>query len=158
MSANVLIRPATSVDAQGMCDALNEIFAAGLRKTAGDVAMVLSAYIEHKDRIECSVAQADDGRILGFQSLRYARLDNPYGTPEGWGIIGTHVSPRAARQGVGSALFQATLAAAKAYPIENIEAAIGADSEMALGYYEAMGFRTHRTTEELTCKVYRIEA
>ncbi|OLP44836.1 GNAT family N-acetyltransferase [Rhizobium oryziradicis] len=141
-----------------MCDALNEIFAAGLRKTAGDVKTVLANYLEHQDRIECSVAQDEDGRILGFQSLRYARLDNPYGTPEGWGIIGTHVSPRAARKGVGSALFRASHAAAKAYPVENIEAAIGADNQMGLAYYEAMGFCTHRTTEELTCKVYRIEA
>ncbi|TWD54570.1 L-amino acid N-acyltransferase YncA [Agrobacterium vitis] len=156
MSANVLIRPATPLDAQGMCDALNEIFAAGLRKTAGDVQVVLANYIEHQDRIECSIAQDEDGRILGFQSLRYARLDNPYGTPEGWGIIGTHVSPLAARQGVGSALFRASNAAAKAYPVESIEAAIGADNEMGLAYYEAMGFRTYRTPGDLICKVYRL--
>lgn len=153
---NMLIRPATSLDAQGMSDVINQIFAAGLRKTAGDPAMVLATYIEHKDRIECSVAQADDGHLLGFQSLRYARADNPYDTPEGWGIIGTHVSPLAARQGVGSALFQATARAAKAFPLREIEAAIGADNAMALGYYEAMGFRTHRTTETLNYKVYRL--
>jgi GNAT superfamily N-acetyltransferase len=152
----MLIRSATPQDAQGMSDVINQIFAAGLRKTTGDMAMVLSTYIEHKDRIECSVAQADDGRILGFQSLRYARADNPYGTPEGWGSIGTHVSPMAARQGVGSSLFQATLRAAKAFPLQNIEAAIGADSMMALGYYEAMGFRTHRTSDTLNFKVYRL--
>jgi GNAT superfamily N-acetyltransferase len=152
----MLIRPATPLDAQGMSDVINQIFAAGLRKTAGDPAMVLATYIEHKDRIQCSVAEDDDGRILGFQSLRYAHVDNPYGTSEGWGIIGTHVSPHAARQGVGSALFRATLAAAKAYPIENIEAAIGADNEMGLTYYEAMGFRTCRTPQGLICKVYRL--
>ncbi|MBB4956034.1 GNAT superfamily N-acetyltransferase [Agrobacterium vitis] len=152
----MLIRPATPLDAQGMSDVINQIFAAGLRKTDGDVAMVLSTYIEHRDRIECSVAQADDGQILGFQSLRYARTDNPYGTPEGWGIIGTHVSPLAARKGVGSALFQSTLVAAKAYPVENIEAGIGADSAMALGYYEAMGFRTHRISDSMNYKVYRL--
>lgn len=152
----MLIRPATSLDAQGMSDVIDQIFAAGLRKTAGDPAMVLANYIEHQDRIQCSVAQAEDGRILGFQSLRYAREGNPYDTPEGWGIIGTHVSPLAARQGVGSSLFQATLQAAKAFPIENIEATIGASSEMALGYYEAMGFRTHRHSEVLVYKVYRL--
>jgi GNAT superfamily N-acetyltransferase len=152
----MMIRPATSLDVQGMCDAIDEIFAAGLRKSAGDPASVLANYITHENRIECSVAQGDDGRILGFQSLRYALADNPYGTPEGWGIIGTHVSPRAARQGVGSALFQSTLAAAKAYTIENIEAAIGANNAMGLAYYEAMGFRTRIASEELICKVYRL--
>lgn len=152
----MLIRPATPLDAQGMCDVQSQILTAGLRKTAPDLATVLAAYIEHPDRIQCSVAQADDGRILGFQSLRYARVDNPYGTPEGWGIIGTHVSPHAARQGIGSALFKATLQAAKAFPLQNIEAAIGAKSEIALGYYEAMGFRTHRSYDDIVCKVYRL--
>ncbi|HBF29106.1 GNAT family N-acetyltransferase [Rhizobium sp.] len=153
----MLIRPATPLDAPGMSDAINQIFAAGLRKTAGDPAMVLATYIEHKDRIQCSVAQSDEGRILGFQSLRYAREGNPYDTPEGWGSIGTHVSPLAARQGVGSSLFQATLLAAKAFPLQNIEAAIGADNAVAVAYYEAMGFRTHRTAEGLIYKVYRVE-
>ncbi|MCF1471018.1 MULTISPECIES: GNAT family N-acetyltransferase [Rhizobium/Agrobacterium group] len=154
----MFIRPATSLDAQGMSDALNEIFASGLRKSAGDPQLVLANYIEHKDRIECSVAQDDDGRIFGFQSLRFATADNPYGTPEGWGIIGTHISPLAARRGIGSALLRATLQAAKSFSLDNIEAAIGADNEAGLAYYEAMGFRTYRSSEVTICKVYRIEA
>ncbi|MVA55303.1 GNAT family N-acetyltransferase [Agrobacterium vitis] len=152
------IRPANSLDAQGMSKALDEIFAAGLRKSAGDPEWVLAHYIDHKNRIECSVAQDEDGRILGFQSLRYATADNPYGTPEGWGIIGTHVSPLAARRGVGSALFRETLRAAEAFPVQNIEATIGADNDVGLAYYEAMGFRTYRSSDGLVCKVYRMEA
>ncbi|BCH63188.1 N-acetyltransferase [Agrobacterium vitis] len=151
------IRPANALDAQGMSNALDEIFAAGLRKNAGDPDWVLAHYIAHRNRIECSVAQDEDGRILGFQSLRYATADNLYGTPEGWGIIGTHVSPLAARRGVGSALFRETLRAAEAFPVQNIEAAIGADNDMGLAYYEAMGFRTYRTSEGLVCKVYGIK-
>ncbi|MVA38013.1 GNAT family N-acetyltransferase [Agrobacterium vitis] len=151
------IRPANSLDAQGMSKALDEIFAAGLRKSAGDSEWVLAHYIDHENRIECSVAQDEDGCILGFQSLRYATVDNPYGTPEGWGIIGTHVSPLAARRGVGSALFRATVQAAEAFPVQNIEAAIGADNDVGLAYYEAMGFRTYRSSDGLVCKVYRIE-
>ncbi|WP_313613135.1 GNAT family N-acetyltransferase, partial [Rhizobium sp.] len=101
------IRPASIDDAAGMAAVQNEIFAAGLRKAPTDVATVLENYIEHADRIECVVAEDEDGRILGFQSLRYAWADNPYGVAKGWGIIGTHVSPQAARRGVGSALFAA---------------------------------------------------
>ena len=108
------IRPATVDDATGMAAVQNEIFSAGLRKAPTDITAVLEHYLQHADRIECSVAEDDDGRILGFQSLRYARTDNPYGVAEGWGIIGTHVSPQAARRGVGSALFAATRRAAEA--------------------------------------------
>jgi len=152
------IKPANTADGQSMSDVLDDIFAAGLRKTPGDLQTVLANYIEHPDRIECSVAEGDDGRILGFQSLRYARAGNPYGAPEGWGIIGTHVSPRAARLGVGRALFQATVRAARAYRVDKIEAAIGANNPAGLVYYEAMGFRTRRETEGTIYKVYLVKA
>ncbi|WP_080816601.1 GNAT family N-acetyltransferase [Agrobacterium deltaense] len=134
----------------------NEIFSAGLRKAPTDITAVLENYIQHADRIECSVAEDDDGRILGFQSLRYARTGNPYGVAEGWGIIGTHVSPQAARRGVGSALFAATRRAAEARGIQNIDATIGADNMLGQSYYDAMGFTTYRQPEGLVCKVYRL--
>lgn len=151
------VRPATSADAQGMSSALDEIFTAGLRKSAGDPQWVLAHYIEQEQRIECSVAEGELGRILGFQSLRHTSADNPYGVAEGWGIIGTHVSPHAARQGVGSALFQATVQAARAFGLQNIDATIGEGNAMGLAYYEAMGFRTYRTQEGVICKVYRLD-
>ncbi|MES5097734.1 GNAT family N-acetyltransferase [Agrobacterium sp. BA1120] len=153
----MMIRPATPSDAEGMKAVHDEIFAAGLRKVPGDLAQVRANYIEAENRIDCFVAVDDEGRILGFQSLRHSWSDNPYGVAEGWGIIGTHVSPRAARQGVGSGLFRATLAAAKAVGLENIDASIGADNPLGQAYYEAMGFRTYRTPDGLVCKVYRVD-
>lgn len=151
------IRPAKIDDAQEMAALQNEIFSAGLRKMPTDMSTVLENYIEHADRIECSVAEDEDGRILGFQSLRYARADNPYGVSEGWGIIGTHVNPRAARKGVGSALFAATRTAARARGLKNIDASIGADNVLGQHYYDAMGFTTYRQPEGLVCKVYRLD-
>jgi len=150
------IRPAKVDDATGMAAVQNEIFSAGLRKAPTDITAVLENYIQHADRIECSVAEDDDGRILGFQSLRYARTGNPYGVAEGWGIIGTHVSPQAARRGVGSALFAATRRAAEARGIQNIDASIGADNMLGQSYYDAMGFMTYRQPAGLVCKVYRL--
>ncbi|WP_320202203.1 GNAT family N-acetyltransferase [Agrobacterium sp. rho-13.3] len=150
------VRPATAEDAEGMAAVQNEIFAAGLRKTPRDIETIVRVYLQREDNIKCTVAENAEGRIIGFQSLTYARPDNPYGVAEGWGIIGTHVSPSAARQGVGSALFSATLEAAKAAGLENIDASIGADNVLGQGYYEAMGFRTYRTPEGLVCKVYRV--
>ncbi|KAA3514582.1 GNAT family N-acetyltransferase [Agrobacterium rosae] len=151
------IRTATLDDAAAMTAVQNEIFAAGLRKTPRDIETILKVYLQREDNIECTVAENSDGQILGFQSLTYARPGNPYGVEEGWGIIGTHVSPTAARQGVGSGLFRATLVAAKAAGIENIDASIGADNALGQAYYEAMGFQTYRTPEGLVCKVYRIK-
>ena len=150
------IRPARDDDAAGMAAVQNEIFSAGLRKAPTDIGEVLENYIRHADRIECSVAEDEDGRILGFQSLRYARADNPYGVAEGWGIIGTHVSPHAARRGVGSSLFTATRKAAEARGLKNIDASIGADNRLGQNYYEAIGFTTYRQPEGLVCKVYRL--
>lgn len=74
----------------------------------------------------------------------------------GWGIIGTHVSPLAARQGVGSGLFDVTKAAAVEAGIDNIEAFIGATNAEGQGYYEKMGFKTYRLAESAVCKVYRL--
>lgn len=153
----MMTRPATLDDAEAMAVVQNEIFAAGLRKTPRDVETIIRVYLQRDDNIECTVAENAEGRIVGFQSLTYAMPGNPYGVAEGWGIIGTHVSPSAARQGVGSALFRATLAAAKAARLENIDASIGADNPLGQAYYEAMGFRTYRTPEGLVCKVYRLK-
>jgi ribosomal protein S18 acetylase RimI-like enzyme len=149
-------RPATLDDADGMAAVQNEIFAAGLRKAPTDKTAILAAYIEHEDRIQCVVAQDADGRILGFQSLRLAKVGNPWDVAEGWGIIGTHVSPFAARKGVGSALFKETLQAAKAFGLRNIDASIGADNALGQAYYDAMGFQTYRTPENLVCKVFAL--
>lgn len=151
-------RPATPDDADAMAAVQNEIFAAGLRKAPTDTAIILAAYIEHEDRIQCVVAEDVDGRILGFQSLRYAKSGNPWGVAEGWGIIGTHVSPLAARRGVGSALFKDTVAAARDFGLENIDASIGADNPLGQAYYDAMGFQTYRTPDGLVCKAYKLYA
>ncbi|WP_342749938.1 GNAT family N-acetyltransferase [Brucella pituitosa] len=71
--------------------------------------------------------------------------------------MGTHVSPRAVRRGVGSALFAATHQAAKGARITDIDASIGDDNDMGLAYYEAMGFRTYRTSPGRICKQYKVE-
>jgi ribosomal protein S18 acetylase RimI-like enzyme len=129
----------------------------GARKNS-DPGFVLRHYINHPDRIQCSVAIDDKGGILGFQSLKIARQTNPYGTPVGWGIIGTHVRPTAARRGVGRCLFSASQHAARSSGLEKIEAFIGADNEAALTYYEAMGFRSYRRKDGAICKAYEVPA
>ncbi|WP_228135981.1 GNAT family N-acetyltransferase [Xanthomonas sp. NCPPB 1128] len=151
------IRPATLDDAEAMVAVQNAIFAAGLRKAPTDLGTVRATYLEHPDRIQCVLAEDADGRVLGFQSLRIARPGNTYDVAEGWGIIGTHVDPRAARRGVGSALFRATCAAARGAALAQIDATIAADNALGQAYYEAVGFRTYRTPPGLVCKVYLLD-
>jgi ribosomal protein S18 acetylase RimI-like enzyme len=135
-----------------MSDVLEELIAAGKRSNAGDPAFVLSHYIAHPQRLHCFVALGKDEEIFGFQSLKQAHEGNPYGTPVGWGIIGTHIRPSATRMGVGSRLFAATLTAARRAGLPAIEAYISKENAPALAYYEALGFRDYRRSEGIICK------
>ena len=150
------IRPAVATDVPSMSAMLAQLVAAGKRVSPADEAFLLHTYIENAERIECSVALDDEGTLLGFQSLRLARAGNQYDTPVGWGIIGTHVSPLAARRGVGSGLFRVTKAAARNAGLQDIEAFIAASNAEGLAYYEKMEFRTHRRTESAICKRFRM--
>ncbi len=49
-----------------------------------------------------------------------------------------------------------TLKAAEAFGLKDIDASIGADNDMGQAYYEAIGFRTYRTTDDRVCKAYRL--
>jgi len=150
------IREAFSSDAEAMSDVLEELVAAGKRRNKSDADHALGHYINHPHRLHCLLAFDDEGRLLGFQSLKIADETNPYGTNVGWGIIGTHVRPSAARTGVGSALFAATLAGAREARLPAIEAYIGETNSAALAYYDALGFTTYRRPSGIVCKVFRL--
>lgn len=150
------IRPATPADAPAMSAMLEALIAAGKRTNPGDLDYTMANYVAPPHGILCSVAVEEDGTILGLQVLHRAQEGNPYGTPVGWGIMGTHVSPDAGRRGIGSRLFEASLAAATAAGIESIEAFINRHNVEGQAYYEAMGFRTYRIDGDAICKAYRV--
>ena len=135
----VLLRPALEDDAQGISNVLMALKAAGKRRTAGNAEEILSHYITHPDRIQCTVAEVD-GQVIGFQSLRLATEGNPYGTPVGWGIIGTHIHPSAARCGVGKRLAGQTIKVALVAGLRHVEARIGTENAAGLAYYGSIGF------------------
>ncbi|MEM1264489.1 MAG: GNAT family N-acetyltransferase [Pseudomonadota bacterium] len=145
------IRDALPSDAREMSRLLKELTASGKRKSPDTEVFVRVHYIEDPWKIRCSVAE-EDGAVLGFQSLIRADKGNKYGVEPGWGVIGTHIRPSAARQGVGRALFAVSLKAAEDCSIEKIDASIANDNSEALAYYEAMGFRTYRSPQGLICK------
>ncbi|WP_152466417.1 GNAT family N-acetyltransferase [Sulfitobacter sp. THAF37] len=150
------IRPAELRDVPEMSEFLTRLRDMGKRRSPSDADFVRSNYLEDPDRIRCSVAEDANGTVLGFQSLKMATRGNIYDVAPGWGIIGTHIRPEAARQGVGRALFAATLAAAKAAGLAHIDASIAADNPEGLAYYATMGFETYRTPDGLICKRYTV--
>lgn len=150
------IRMAAIDDAAAMSRVLREIIAHTGRQRPHDEAFVIAHYIANPASIRCTLASGDDGDIFGFQSLVRAAPGNRYDVPVGWGIIGTHISPRAHRRGVGRALFQSSREAAERAGLQNIDAYIGADNQTALHYYDAMGFRTYRTPEGVVQKAYSV--
>lgn len=151
----MIIRDATPEDVQQISAFLKELTASGKRTRPDDEAFVLTSYVEDPDKISCAVAE-EDGVILGFQSLKWAVLGNQWDVEPGWGIIGTHIKPSAARRGVGRALFSVTAQAAKKSGVPHIDASIGASNPEALAYYAAMGFQTYRTPERLVCKRFDV--
>ncbi len=151
------LRDATHDDVPQMSAFLKELTASGKRTSPDDETFVRAYYIDDPAKIRCTVAE-DDGLVLGFQSLTRAVEGNKWGVAPGWGIIGTHIRPSAARRGVGRALFEITRAAAQAAGVPDIDASIAADNPEALGYYDAMGFQTYRTPEGRICKRFTVAA
>lgn len=143
----ISIRPATPADIPAMTQVLTDIYNAGKRSAPGDESLVRSRYIERDHGISCLVAVDDMRGVVGFQSLIRATHGNIYGAPEGWGVIGTHISPLAARQGIGRKLFQQTKAAAERAALAYVEALIALDNVEGQAYYESMGFRTYKAEQ-----------
>lgn len=135
----ITVRPARPADADDMAEVQNAIYRAGLRARPVDAATVRERYLDPEHRVACTVAE-QDGRVVGFQSLKRAWPGNPYDVTVGWGIIGTHIRPDAGRHGLGRRLFAETVAAARAAGLQHVDARIGADNLPALAYYAAMGF------------------
>lgn len=105
------VREAHAGDAAAMSAVLREIVEATGHERQCDPAFVTETYIRHSEGVRCTVAVGEDEAVIGFQSLVRAWPDNPYSVPPAWGIIGTHISPRAQRRGVRRALFAASRAA-----------------------------------------------
>ena len=150
------IRQARQEDAGEISGFLQQLQALGKRSMPSDEGFVLDHYIMHPDALSCAVAEDEGGALIGLQSLKRASRDNPYGVTPGWGIIGTHVKPGEERRGVGRALFASTLEAAQAAGLKKIDASMAARSAEALGFYEALGFQTYRTTESQVCKCFDV--
>lgn len=82
---------------------------------------------------------ARDGSVLGFQSMEpFAESPSAF---DHVGVIGTYVALGARRQGVASALFEATFSEASEKGFEKVMAFVRSDNEAGLAMYTARGFR-----------------
>ena len=142
---NVVTRASVPKDAKAMSSILAEILCLWKSDRPSDPGHVLAHYINNPDRVACTVAVGDSGKILGFQSLKRALAGNQYGVTPGWGIIGSYVRGSAAGKGVGHLLFRASHDAARQAGLPAIDATIGAENKSGLTYYDAIGFYTYLT-------------
>ncbi|MEL6124977.1 MAG: GNAT family N-acetyltransferase [Pseudomonadota bacterium] len=144
------VRPAEVRDALDMRDLLNEIIAVGgttAYEDAFDEAGIVGCMIEHPALLCCHVAVDDADGIAGFQFLK---VGAPW--PEGTGSIATFARQTPRVRGVGTALLQKTVAAARAAGLHTIEAQIRGDNRPGLGYYTKMGFIDNRVVTGIPLK------
>lgn len=146
------VRTAGQSDASGVSEILQDLVAAGKRKKRSDLEFATTHYIEHPNQIRCSIIEDEVAGMIGFQSLKIATNPNPYETPVGYGIIGTHIRPDFARCGAGSLLFASTYEAARTNRLPAIEACIAVENSAGIAFYQAMGFVTYRHFERAVCK------
>jgi L-amino acid N-acyltransferase YncA len=136
------VRPVHDADADELAQLLNEIIARGgttaLQEPFTGEALA-KAYLTGPDVICCFVAvDAASGRLEGFQTLgTYPDL------PADVGDIGTFARVGGTQRGVGSALFAATRAEAKARGLWALNATIRADNTGGLKFYSRIGFVDH---------------
>lgn len=136
------VRPVCRADADELADLLNAIIARGGTTALEDPftgATLSAAYLLGPEVICCFVAvDPETGRLEGFQTLgRYP------GLPDDIGDIGTFSRVGGTQRGVGSALFTATKAEAKAKGLSTINATIRDDNTGGLTFYGRMGFVDH---------------
>jgi ribosomal protein S18 acetylase RimI-like enzyme len=135
---------------------LKQLVAAQKRSAPSDITFIQERNIDNPAMITCMVAVNDDGAILGFQVLLLATENNIYNVAVGWGVIGTHISPATARRGIGKALFAKTQENARVFGLKHIDASIEKGNSAGLAYYEAMGFKTYRISDEMISKAFPV--
>lgn len=141
--ATIEVRPARAEDAAGLCELLNAIIRIGgttALEEPMDVHGFREYFIDGPRALACFVAvERDGGQRLGFQALdRHPEL------PPDWADIATFARAQPKVPGVGTALFAATRARARALGLRAINATIRADNAGGLAYYTKMGFEDYR--------------
>lgn len=137
----IRVRRAGTLDARPMADLLNAIIAKGgttAFTNPVDRDTLLSWFAKAPGRSVWHLAEADDGAVLGFQSIE----PHPKLPPEACDIA-TFVRLGQTGLGIGSKLFVRSCDAARALGYGWINATIRADNTGGLAYYQSRGFETY---------------
>lgn len=137
----ISIQTGTAADLRQAAELLNEIIDAGgttaLTKPLSKEALGEWLMADPGQAI-WHVALSEDGSLMGFQWI------GPFaGLPPEACEIGTFVKTGRTGMGIGSKLFEATKAAARAMGYDWINAEIRADNSGGLAYYQSRSFETY---------------
>lgn len=137
---HVEVRPAIGADAGAIVNILNPIIEAGVY-TAFDTPFSVDAerhYLETLPARGIFHVAVAASRVVGFQSMEpFATYTHAY---DHVGVMGTYVDLSYRRQGVGSALFEATFEAARRKQYEKLFTYILVHNAPALRAYIKHGF------------------
>jgi L-amino acid N-acyltransferase YncA len=142
---SLIVRPVAPDDASPLAELLNVVIARGGTTALEDAFTpdaLAETYLSGTNVLICLVAvDPTTNRIEGFQTLgRYPNL------PDDIGDIGTFARVDGVQRGVGSALFTAMAARARALGLSAINATIRADNTGGLAFYSKQGFVDHSVT------------
>lgn len=140
------VRPAHDLDAREMAAILSDIVAiGGTTALTGEVGAdyILGRMKTAPEVSAWHVAEKPSGEIVGFQ---WITRGGDYLPPEA-AEIATFAKPGQQGLGIGSKLFEATKAAARALGYRWINANIRADNASGLAYYQSRGFEDHGRIE-----------
>ncbi len=138
----MIIRRGLMSDRTQLTEILNAVIAIG--GTTAYLSPVTSSFFDplidsDTQKTFLHVAEAE-AKLLGMQWVRVME-------PDDMGSIATFTRPGTAQKGIGSALFQATLAASSAAGYDQLDATIRADNTGGLAYYSKMGFQDHSVSK-----------
>lgn len=146
----LIVKKAQKEDAQGIVNVLNPIIEDG-RFTILDTPFSVEEeeqFIQSfPERGVFNVAlNAENSRVVGFQNVEpFANYTRAF---DHVGIIGTYVDGQYRRQGIASALFEATFEMAKCHGYEKLFAYVRDDNENALKTYLKQGFKIVGTAKK----------
>jgi len=132
------IRRAAIMDCRALAELLNEVITIGGTTAIVDTVTPdqLSKWMGDENAV-WHLAEDMNGNVMGFQYIA-PHADIPAHSTD----IATFARVGQTGLGVGSALFEATRAAAKSMGYTTIDAVIRADNEGGLAYYQSRGFET----------------
>lgn len=143
---DIRVRHAVPGDVPPLCEILNAIIKIG-GTTALEIPLSLTEFsgyfLEGERFLSCFVAEDSlTSQQLGFQGLsRHPEL------PKDWADIATFAKSEPKTRGIGTALFTQTKIWAGTHDLTAINAAIRADNQSGLAYYEKMGFRIYQVAK-----------